>query len=83
MWWIPAAKASTFMPPAVSDIARRVDSIYEFLLIASLISFVILIGGLIYFVIKYRRQSDDDKTAYITHNHYPMSMMMGTQSLRL
>lgn len=69
MWWIPAAQASTFMPPAVSEIARKVDSIYGFLLIASFISFVILIGGLIYFILKYRRRSDNDKTAYITHNH--------------
>ena len=69
MWWIPIARASTFMPPAASDIARRVDSIYEFLLIASLISFFILVGGMIYFVHKYKRKGDDDKTAYITHNH--------------
>ena len=70
MWWIiPTANAQHFMPPAVTETAKRVDSLYEFLLVASLISFVILIGGMCYFVFKYKRKSDDDKTAYITHNH--------------
>lgn len=57
------------MPPAGTAIAGQVDSIYAFLLISSLISFVILIGGMIWFVFKYKRKSESDKTAYITHNH--------------
>jgi len=70
MWWlISQAHASTFTPVQATVIARQVDHIYAFLLIASLISFVILIGGMIYFVIKYKRRSANDKTAYITHNH--------------
>ena len=69
MWLIPTAEAQTFMPPAASEVASGVDSIYAFLLVASLISFIILIGGLMWFVWKYKRQTDNDKTAYITHNH--------------
>ncbi len=69
MWWIPTAEAQSFMPPAATEVAKSVDSIYGFLLISSLISFVILMGGLIYFVNKYRRRGNDDKTAYITHDH--------------
>lgn len=69
MWWSSVASANTFMPPAGTNIAGQVDSIYRFLLIGSLISFIILIGGMIYFVFKYRRRSENDKTAYITHNH--------------
>ncbi|MCB0377346.1 MAG: cytochrome c oxidase subunit II [Bdellovibrionales bacterium] len=69
MWWIPAAAAQTFMPPAATDIAKRVNSIYEFLVISSLISFVIVIVGLVYFIQKYKRKSENDKTAYITHNY--------------
>lgn len=64
-----AAQASTFMPPAVTKIAAEVDAVYAFLLITSLISFILLIGGMIYFVFKYQRRSAHDKTAYITHNH--------------
>lgn len=69
MWWIPTAEAQSFMPPAATKIAESVDSLYGFLLISSLISFVILMGGLAYFVNKYRRRGADDKTAYISHNH--------------
>ena len=45
MVWIPLAEAKSFMPPAATQLAKSVDSIYTFLLIASLISFVILMGG--------------------------------------
>ncbi|MES2963408.1 MAG: cytochrome c oxidase subunit II [Bdellovibrionota bacterium] len=70
MWWLPAAVArDTFMPPAATEIASKVDDIYAFLLWGSLLSFIILIGGMIYFVWKYKRQTGSDKTAYITHNH--------------
>jgi cytochrome c oxidase subunit 2 len=69
MWWLPFAHANTFMPPAATEIAGQVDNIYAFLLISSFVSFVLLIGGMIYFVWKYRRRSPNDKTAYITHNH--------------
>lgn len=61
--------ASTFMPPAATRTANDVNGLYGFLVISSLISFILLIGGLAYFVIKYKRQSSADKTAYITHNH--------------
>ncbi len=63
------AGASTFMPPAATVTAGEVDSVYAFLLITSLISFIILIGGMIFFVFKYKRKSATDKTAYITHDH--------------
>lgn len=69
MWWIPTAEAQSFMPPAATEIAESVDSLYGFLLISSLISFVILMGGLVYFVNKYRRRGPDDKTAYISHDY--------------
>lgn len=64
-----SSMASTLMPPAVTKTAGEVDDIYIFLLVSSLISFIILIGGMIYFVVKYQRRSATDKTAYITHDH--------------
>ena len=71
MWWSSVASAGTssFMPPQGTLIAGEVDKIYAFLLIGSLVSFIILMGGFIYFAYKYRRRSGNDKTAYITHNH--------------
>lgn len=68
MLWFRIAEASTFAPPAATDVAQRWDSLYSFLLWASLISFVAVLGGMTYFVLKYRRRTDSDKTAYITHN---------------
>lgn len=68
VWWIPTAFANTFMPPAATAIASDVDKIYAFLLWGSLISFILVIGGMIAFVWKYRRQSATQKSAWITHN---------------
>ncbi|MES3038046.1 MAG: cytochrome c oxidase subunit II [Bdellovibrionota bacterium] len=56
------------MPTSATDIADRVDNLYAFLLISSFIGCVILIGGMVYFVYKYKRKTDTDKTPYITHN---------------
>ena len=68
--WISGAQAapSSYMPPIGTAIASQVDDIYGFLLITSLISFIMLVGGMIYFVFKYRRQSPNQKSAYISHN---------------
>ena len=57
------------MPPQATAIASQVDAIYAFLVIGSLIAFVMLIGGMCWFVYKYKRRTENDKTAYITHNH--------------
>ncbi|MES2802676.1 MAG: cytochrome c oxidase subunit II [Bdellovibrionota bacterium] len=56
------------MPTEGSDIATRVDNLYGFLIATSFISCAILIGGMIYFAVKYKRKSDNDKVAYITHD---------------
>lgn len=64
------AYASTYMPAQGTEIAREVDSLYTFLNVASLISFAILIGGMAFFVFKYKRQSEKDLTPYISHNTF-------------
>lgn len=61
---------SSFMPPEGTEIAGQVDNLYAFLVWASFISCAILIGGMIYFVTKYKRRSDNDKTPYISHNTF-------------
>lgn len=63
-----ASGPSLFMPPQATEVAKSVDALYEFLLIVSFISCVLVIGGLILFAIKYRRQGENDKTPYISHN---------------
>ena len=64
MWWIPAAHAETFMPPAATKIAEEINTLYGFLLISSLISFIILMGGMSYFIYKYKRNTENDETAW-------------------
>ncbi len=59
----------SLMPPQASTYAHHVDMVYAFLLWASLFSGIIMLGGMFYFLLKYRRKTDKDKTAYITHNH--------------
>jgi len=63
------AAGDVFMPPQATQVAEQVDSIYSFLLYASLISFILVVGGMIYFVYKYKRSSANSKSAYITHDH--------------
>lgn len=70
MMWFNLAKAQSFMPTQGTEIAKQVDNLYGFLLVASFISCVILIGGMIYFVFKYKRKTPNDKTAYISHNTF-------------
>lgn len=62
------AQASTFMPEQGTAIAKQVDNLYGFLLVVSFVSCAILIGGMIYFAVKYKRRSQNDKTPYITHD---------------
>ncbi len=62
------AHADSFMPTQGTEIAKSVDNLYAFLLVISLVSCVIVIGGMIYFAIKYKRKSANDVTAYITHD---------------
>jgi cytochrome c oxidase subunit 2 len=64
------ADGRSFMPPEATGIAGQVDNLYSFLLWCSLISCLILIGGMIFFVWKYRRKTATDKTPYISHNTF-------------
>jgi len=68
MLFLNRAAAGTFMPEQGTQIAQQVDSLYGFLITVSFISCVILIGGMIYFAMKYKRKSANDITAYITHD---------------
>ena len=64
------ADGGSFMPPQATDIAGQVDNLYSFLLWSSFVSCLILIGGMIFFVWKYKRRTDNDKTPYISHNTF-------------
>ncbi|MBC7742407.1 MAG: cytochrome c oxidase subunit II [Bdellovibrionaceae bacterium] len=56
------------MPVQATEISKQVDNLYGFLVVVSFVSCAILIGGMIYFAVKYKRKTQNDKTAYITHD---------------
>jgi cytochrome c oxidase subunit II len=68
MFWLSYAHAGSFMPVQATKIAAQYDTLYAFLVWISAIASLMVIVGFIYFAMKYRRQSDNDKTAYISHN---------------
>lgn len=63
------ALADYGMPIQGNKHAAQVDSLYGFLLLASLISCILVIGGMIFFVFKYKRRTENDDTPYISHNN--------------
>src|SRR6266436_2383162 len=69
VFMLPASSTfSHFMPPEATEVARQVDTLYGFLLVASLISCILVIGGMIWFAAAFRRKGPNDKTPYISHN---------------
>ncbi len=59
---------STWIPESASNLAASVDNITLFVTIISIFFFVLISAVLVGFSIKYRRKSEDQETAYITHN---------------
>ncbi|MEM7447795.1 MAG: cytochrome c oxidase subunit II [Myxococcota bacterium] len=56
------------MPPARSTMAPEVDWLYYFIYWMSVVSFVLIIGVMMYFVIRYRRRPGNERAAPTGHN---------------
>lgn len=65
--FISQAHASA-IPIAATETAQKWDLLWDFLVIMSAFFFVLVVGGMIYFAIKYRSRPGL-KTEYITDNH--------------
>jgi cytochrome c oxidase subunit 2 len=57
-----------FLPPANSTIAPEVDALFQFILVTSIIFFLIVVGGTAYFIYKYRKKGKAGFTADISEN---------------
>lgn len=57
-----------YMPEAASEWAERVDWINNFITSVSVFCILSITAVMVIFAIKYRRTSDNQETAYITHN---------------
>ncbi len=53
---------------AASEEASRVDTLFNFILWLSVFFFVLIIGAMVYFVIRYRRKTPDQKTSPLHGN---------------
>ena len=56
------------MPTEASTFAESTDNLYYFITALSVIFFVLIIGAMLYFMKKYARRSEDQKTSSLTHN---------------
>jgi cytochrome c oxidase subunit 2 len=65
----PKTPGSLFgMPEQASSVAEDVDRIFDFITWISLFFFVLIVGLMVYFVIKYRRRAHVTETGGATHN---------------
>lgn len=59
---------SFWMPHASSTLAEQTDQAFYFIWYVCVGFFVLVVGAMIYFAIKYKRKSDDERTNPIDHN---------------
>lgn len=57
-----------WMPEGAATWAPRVDFINNFISWVALVCTFAISGAMVYFAVKYRRRTENDKTEYITHN---------------
>lgn len=63
-----ADDATFLLPRSASNLAKDVDWAWNAILIITTIFFIIVIGAMTIFVVKYRRRTPNDATSEITHN---------------
>jgi cytochrome c oxidase subunit 2 len=62
------AQSSVWMPPEASTFASEMDPLFYFILYLCIFFFVLLMGATVWFSLKYRERSADQKTSPIKHN---------------
>lgn len=57
--------------PPVTDYAQKLDSLHHFLVSVSALACVLIIAAFVYFAIRYKRQSDEEKgSAKVSHSFF-------------
>lgn len=64
----PMSDSPWALLPTASNHAANLDALYVFLTIICGISMALVVGAQIYFMVKYKKRSDDDKTSPLKHN---------------
>ena len=70
---INSAEAA-WLPVPATNLAEQIDQLIYFLVQISVVASVLVIGGFVYFSIRFRRKSEKDKTPVITH-HYLLEFL--------
>jgi heme/copper-type cytochrome/quinol oxidase subunit 2 len=60
--------ASAVLPPPASTFAKDTDWMFYFITWVSVFFFVLIVALMLYFMVKYKRKSEDDVTPNISHN---------------
>lgn len=55
-------------PPDASTFAKNTDSTFTFITWVCIFFFVLIVGLMFYYMVKYRRKSEDEVTPHISHN---------------
>ena len=55
-------------PPDASTFAKDTDSTFTFITWVCIVFFVLIVGLMFYYMVKYRRKSEDEVTPHISHN---------------
>lgn len=58
-------KGSVWLPEAASTIAPEVDALFNFVYIVSVIIFIAVVAAMIYFVLRYRRKTANERTEHV------------------
>ena len=64
----PMSDSPFSLLPTASNHAAALDNLYIFITVLCVISMILIVGAQIYFMVKYRQTSPDQKTDPITHN---------------
>jgi cytochrome c oxidase subunit 2 len=63
-----ASDATFLLPRSASNLAKDFDWAWNAILIITTVFFCIVVGSMLFFVLKYRRRTPNDTTSEITHN---------------
>ncbi len=58
-----------WLPESASTVSGHTDGLFGFILFLCILFFIVLMGAMIYFVIKYKYRNDSDRTSDVTGNH--------------
>jgi len=68
MHMLAADNATFWLPRGASDLAGPVDQAWNIILYVTGLFFFIVVGAMLFFIIRYRRRTPNDATPEITHN---------------